>query len=90
MNPVAEQHLVKAKEYLAKGREFHLRAKTEIEAAIAEGASLREVSRILDISKTQVARLRDWDGEGFLYADDTERRQIHMTKQVLRESAWAR
>lgn len=86
MNDLAQSHLAKAKEYIAQGDEFYRQAKEHIDAALASGASLREVSRFLDRSKDWVANVRDWDGYGTLYGKDTERRQIDMAKQVLRES----
>lgn len=86
MNPKAEKHLAKAKEYLAKGDEFYRKAKPEIEAAIAEGVSQREVARILARGHKWVSDVVAWDGTGTLYGKDTERRQIDMAKQVLRES----
>jgi hypothetical protein len=86
MNARAKKHLAKAKDYLAKGDQFYRKAKPEIDAALNEGASLREVSRFLDRSKDWVADVRDWDGVGTLYAKDTERRQTDQAKQVLRST----
>jgi hypothetical protein len=86
MNKPAERHCAKAKAYIAKGDVFYRKAKPEIEAAIAEGASTREVARYLARSHTWVQTVRDWDGEGTLYGKDTERRQIDQAKQVLREA----
>jgi hypothetical protein len=86
MNASAEAHLVQAKEYIAKGDEFYRKAKPEIEAAIASGASQREVARFLARSRKWVQDVIEWDGTGTLYGKDTERRQTDMAKQVLRES----
>lgn len=86
MNASAEKHLAKAKDYIAKGDEFYRKAKPEIEAAIADGASQRDVSRFLLRSQSWVRDVLAWDGKGTLYGKDTERRQIDMAKQVLREA----
>lgn len=84
MNPSAEQHLAKAKEYIAKGDEFYRAAKPEIDAAKAEGATLMEISRILEKSHQWVADVLKWDGIGTLYGKDSDRRRLDMAKQVAR------
>ena len=86
MNDQAVQHLAKARDYIAKGDEFYRKAKPEIEAAIAAGASQREVSRFLLRSQSWVRDVLAWNGKGTLYGNDTERRRLDMAKQVLRES----
>lgn len=86
MNEQAEQHLTKAKDCIARGDQFYREAKVEIDAAIAAGASQREVARFLARSHTWVQNVLAWDGTGTLYGNDTERRQIDMAKQVLNES----
>lgn len=86
MNRKAENHLAKAKDYLAKGDEFYRKAKPEIEAAHLAGASIREVSRYLDRSKSWVADVLAWDGKDTLYGSDTERRRLDQARQVMREA----
>lgn len=85
VNPTAEKHLAKAKNYIAKGDEYYRKAKPEIEAAVAAGATHREVARNLARSHRWVQDVLAWDGKGTLYGKDTERRQIDQAKQVLRE-----
>lgn len=87
MNDSARTHLDRAKDYLAKGEEFYRKAKPEIDAALEEGASLREVARYLDRSKDWVADVRDWDGKGTLYGSDTVARQKRQAKQILRQAS---
>lgn len=87
MTSKAEQHLARASEYIEAGDEFYRKAKPEIESAIAAGASQVEVARFLARSRKWVQDVIAWDGEGTLYAKDTERRQTDQAKQVLRESS---
>jgi hypothetical protein len=86
MNASAEKHLAKAKDYIAKGDEFYRKAKPEIELAQRNGANTSEIARFLGKSHTWVTDVLAWDGKGTLYGKDTERRQIDMAKQVLREA----
>jgi hypothetical protein len=86
MNKVAEKHLTKAKLYLAQGDELYRKAKGEIDAAIAAGASQREVSRYLLKSQSWVRDVIAWDGTGTLYGHDTEARQNRQARQVMREA----
>lgn len=86
MNTAAERHLTKAKNYLDKGDEFYRKAKPEIEAALASGATQREVARFLSKSHTWVADVVAWDGKGTLYGKDTARRQQDMAKQYITEA----
>jgi hypothetical protein len=87
MNSTAQKHLAKAKDYLAKGDEFYRKAKPEIEAAKAEGARVQDMCRYLQKSERWVYDVLAWDGEGTLYANNTEARQLRQAKQVLRESS---
>jgi hypothetical protein len=91
MNISARKHLAKAKDYLAKGDEAYRKAKPEIDAAHAAGASLREMSRYLDRSKDWVHDVLRWDGEGTLYGDNdrtrgTAGRQDRTTRKILRDA----
>lgn len=86
MNPSAEQHLAKAKEYIAKGDEFYRKAKPEIERARAEGASVQEICSVLQKSERWVYDVLAWDGSGTLYGYDSKRRELSRAKQVLRDA----
>ena len=86
MNEQAERHLAQAKGYIDQGDQFYRRAKAEIQAAVEAGATQREVARFLAKSHSWVQDVLRWDGEGTLYGRDTERRQLDMAKQVLREA----
>ena len=87
INDQAKKHLAKAKEYLAKGDEFYRKAKPEIDAAYAAGASLREMAGVLNKSAKWCKDVLDWNGRGTLYGNDSERRQRDMTKQYLTEAS---
>lgn len=87
MNDAAKEHLVRAKDYIAKGDGFYRQAKVEIDAAHASGASAASIGRYLTMSDTWVKDVLKWDGRGTLYGKDTERRQLDAAKQVLRESS---
>lgn len=88
MTDRAQAHLAKAKDYIAKGDEFYRRAKIEISVAIEQDPLLsqQDIATAIGMSKTWVADVIRWDGTGTLYGKDTERRQMDMAKQVLRES----
>ncbi|MDH4159263.1 MAG: hypothetical protein OEV62_03325 [Actinomycetota bacterium] len=87
MNKSAEQHLAKAKDYIAKGDEFYRKSKPEIDAAVAKGANTSEIARYLSRSRTWVVDVLAWDGTGTLYGKDTDDRQMRQARQVVRESA---
>lgn len=82
----ALRHVEKAKEYIAKGDQFYRRAKPEIEAAIAAGATQREVARTLARSHSWVQDVLAWDGEGTLYSKDTKDRMMRRAAQFLKEA----
>ena len=91
MNASAQKHIAKAGEYLAKGDAFYRKAKPEIDAAYAEGATQQEIANGLASYGTVrtakwVSEVLKWDGVGTLYGNDTDRRRMDMAKQVLRES----
>lgn len=87
MNKSAEQHLAKAKEFIAKGDEFYRQAKVEIDLAYqVPGTRQIDIAKAVGKSQQWVADVLAWDGEGTLYGQATEARSIRMAKQVLRES----
>lgn len=92
MNHAAEKHLANAAHYLAQGDAFYRKAKPEMDAAYAAGATQQEIADYLALhgtvqrSRKWVGEVLAWDGKGTLYGHDTEDRQTRQAKQVLRES----
>lgn len=60
MNSSAEQHLARAKEYVARGEEFYRKAAEEVLAARAEGASISDAAKALDRSDRWVVSILSW------------------------------
>lgn len=93
MTNEAQKHLAKAKDYIAKGDEsygegdkFYRKAKPEIDAAYAAGATQEVISRYLLKSQRWVSDVLAWDGKGTLYGNDTGRRQADQAKSVARNT----
>lgn len=60
MTKGAEQHLAKARDYVARGEEFYRKAAEEIIAARNEGATVEECAESIDRSKTWVLDTLKW------------------------------
>jgi len=60
VDQTATQHLVKAKEYLAKGEEFYRHAAAEIELAKESGATWTEIGDALDRSDWWCQQIVNW------------------------------
>jgi hypothetical protein len=86
MNEQAKGHLARARDYLARGEEFYRKAKSQIDAAKAKGASVQEIAKALGRSDQWVRDTLYWDGEGTLYGKDSERRERDMAKKYLAEA----
>jgi transposase len=92
VNKSAEQHLAKAREYVARGEEFYRKAAEEIVAAMQDDPTLssRQIAELLGRSKTWVNDLVRWDTSGreadTPYGGHKQRNEKSATQRMLRDA----